>query len=157
MPTDMKNIPYLFLVLFLSVGGTSSCSQDLKEGQVPAVVRATFKKLHPDTYVHEWELIKKTQLYEAEFILKGTKYEAYFTRDGQWVRTERDIKKTEIPQQVLASLAKTEYATWEIDDVEEHQSPEHKLFYEIEVEQGRQETYLYFLPDGKLLRTVKKK
>ena len=153
----MKNITYLFLALFLFAGGTSSWSQDLKEGQVPASVRATFKKLYPDTYVHEWELIKKTQLYEAEFISKGTKYEAYFTRDGQWVQTERDIKKTEIPQEILVSLAKTQYATWEIDDVEEHQSPEHKLSYEIEVEQGKQEMYLYFLPDGKLIRTVKKK
>ena len=153
----MKTIAYLLLALFLFEGSLNAYSQDLKESEVPTAVTATFKKLHPDTYVHEWEYSRKNQQYEAEFILKGTRYEAYFTRDGQWLRTERDIMKADLPQEVLAGLAKTEYAAWKIDDVEEHQSPEHALFYEIEVEQGKQEVYLYFLPDGKLIRTEKKK
>lgn len=153
----MKNIPYCILAIVLITGSLSACSQDLKEAQVPAAARATFKKLHPDTNVLEWEFIKRIQLYEAEFISKSIKYEAYFTRDGRWVRTERDIMEADLPQEVLAGLAKTEYAAWKIDDVEEHQSPEHSLFYEIEVEQGNQEVYLYFLPDGKLIRTEKKK
>lgn len=157
MPSNMKNITYLFLTLSLFVGSVNAYSQDLKESEVPPAVRATFKKLHPDTYVHEWDYSRKKQQYDAEFISKGIKYEAYFKRDGPWIRTERDITKADLPQAVLASVAKTQYAAWKIDDVEEHQSPEHSLFYEIEVEQGKQEVYLYFLPDGKLIRTVKKK
>ena len=94
----MKTIAYLFLTLFLFAGSQNAHSQDLKESEVPPAVRATFKKLHPDTYVHEWDYSKKKQQYEAELISKGTKYEAYFTRDGQWVRTERDLIKAEIPR-----------------------------------------------------------
>lgn len=153
----MKTILYLFLALFLFAGSLNAYSQDLKESEVPQAIKDTFKKLHPDTYVHEWEYSKKKQQYEAEFISKGIKYEAYFTGDGQWLRTERDIKQADLPQAVLASLAKTQYAAWKIDGVEEHQSPQQKLFYEIEVEQGKQEVYLSFLPDGKLIRTEKKK
>ena len=153
----MKNITYFILAMVLITSSLSACSQDLKEAQVPAAAKATFKKLHPDANVHEWDYNKKTKQYEAEFVLKSIKYEAYFMSDGQWVGTERDIMKADLPQEVLAGLAKTEYAAWEIDDIEEHQSPEHKLFYEIEVEQGKQEVYLYFLPDGKLIRTEKKK
>ncbi len=132
-------------------------SQELKESQVPQAVKDSFTAKYSNTYVYEWEWKKKEKLYEAEFMLKGNKYEAYFTPDGQWIRTERDIKKRELPQAVKDAIAQSEYADWEIDDVEEHSTPKYEVVYEVEVEKGKQETYLYFLPDGRLVETIVKK
>lgn len=145
----------LFVLCLLVTGLTYS--QELKENQIPQAVKDSFAAKYSNTYVYEWEWKKKEKLYEAEFMLKGNKYEAYFMPDGQWIRTERDIKKRELPKAIKDAIAQSEYADWEIDDVEEHSTPKYEVVYEVEVEKGKQETYLYFLPDGSLVETIIKK
>lgn len=147
------------LVVFFFLSWMGLSAQHTKEGPVPKAVIATFNEKYPDTYVYEWEWKKKEGLYEAEFFLKGIKYEAYFTPEGQWQLTERDISRDLVPEAVMDSLFSSEYANWKIDDIEEHSTPEHPLFYEIEVKMKgpKREVYLYYLPDGALLKKIVKK
>lgn len=146
----------LFLFFNAAYSGKASGS-DLRPSEVPEKVKKSFDARYPDTYVYEWEWKRKQGLYEAEFIHKGKKYEAFFTPSGKWVRTERDMKKDEVPRIIYDRLQNSEYAGWEIDDVEEHSTPEYDLVYKIELEKGKQEIYLYLLPDGKMVQAIRKK
>jgi len=149
----IRNISVILLAFFI----TTVYGQDLKESEVPQVVKDNFRKKYPEVSAHDWEWKKKKAVYEAEFHQNGIKYETYLNSKGEWLLTERSIKKDEIPQAVWTSLAKTEYAQWDKDDFEEHQTPKEPLLYKIEVEQGKQEKVLYFSPEGELVKAVLKK
>lgn len=147
----MKFRQQLILILITLISLTAF-GQELKESDVPNVVRESFKIKYPDVYVYEWEWKKKKMIYEAEFIIKGIKYESTFTKAGAWVKTKRDIQKADIPQKVWDSLSRTEYGMWEIDDLEEQSTPKYELVYEIEVKSSKKKVLLYFLPNGKNIR-----
>lgn len=146
----MKLLRFIFIVLGFAFCG-NSYAQDLKESEVPKIVVGNFKKKYPDAYVYEWEWKKKKFVYEAEFILKSKRYEAHYTKDGQWVKTEREVKKNEIPQAVWDSLKKSKYADWKIEDQEEHSTPQNELFYEIKIKNNKSKIFLNFLPNGELI------
>lgn len=152
-------IKWVISIVFFLFIGSNATAQHTKYGPVPQAVIDAFNKKYPDTYVYEWEWEKKDKLYEAEFFLRGVKYEALFSPDGQWVHTERDVSRDMVPKAVMESLFSSEYANWKIDDIEEHSTPDHPVLYEIEVKMKgpKREVYLYYLPDGKLLREVVKK
>lgn len=154
----VSKMKYLFSLLFLFIGYTEIHAQELKENEVPKEVVATLKKMYPNVFVHEWEWKKKKQIYEAEFMMDGSEYEAYFKPDGKWMYTERDIKVQDLPTAVFTSFKNSEYSDWKIDDIEEHQTPEYAILYEIEVKKKekkkKRKVYLYYLPDGKLVETV---
>jgi hypothetical protein len=137
-----------FIIVLLSI---NAFGQNLEENQVPKIIKDSFKQKYPDAYVYEWEYKRQHKIYEAEFIAKGNKYESYFTHEGVWVKTERDIKKEELPQNIWEALTKTEYAHWKVDDIEEHNTPEHGILYELELKDSKKKVYLYFLPDGSII------
>ncbi len=139
----------LTLIVLVITFWNSAFAQELKENEVPKIVVENFKKKYPDVYVYEWEWKKKKMVYEAEFIMKGKRYEAHYTKDGQWIKTEREVQKSEIPQAVWDNFNKTQFANWKIDDQEEHSTPKYELVYEIKVKNNKSKVFLYFLPDGK--------
>lgn len=156
------------IIILLTILSLNSFGQNLSESELPQGVVKNFKAKYPDVYVYEWKWKKKKLVFEAEYIMKGSKYETQYTADGQWVKTERDIKKEELPQAVWKTFSETEYVRWKIDDIEEHSTPKYDLIYEIEVKlkeksyyegykvKKKQKAYLYFLPNGKLVEVVKK-
>ncbi len=145
------------LSIFIAVLAVLPNKNSSAQVNIPEEVKRSFSKQYPDSYVYEWEWKKKVKLYQAEFMLKGKKHKAMFSENGDWVRTRSEIKKKDIPAPVLKSITQSIYAEWEIDDAEEHITPAHTLLYEIEMERGKQEVYLYFLPDGQLMETINKK
>ncbi len=145
-----RTIPLSILALILLTAGMA-VGQNKKETGVPEAVKKAFRTKYPNSYAYEWEWKKKEKLFEAEFIDKEQKYEAYFTSQGDWVKTEKEISKKHIPKPVFDYISSSPYSDWEIDDAEEHHTPEHALIYEVKMEKGKRELYLYFLPDGKLI------
>ncbi len=141
----------LLLAGFLLFAG-NAWSRDIRESKVPPAVRTAFKSKYTNAHVQEWEWKKKEGQYKAGFMQNGRKHEVYFTAAGNWLYTECDLKHEELPQPVKNYIAKSKYATWELDDVEERSSPEQAKFYKVEVEQGNNEMNLYFLADGTLLK-----
>ncbi len=142
----------LFLIVLIGMMmPLVSYTQELKEKNVPLEVRSAMKQKFPDAYVYEWEWIKKEKLYEAEFMHKGYKHEAFFSQDGKWTRTEKEIAMKDLPPAVVEAFSKTEYALWRLDDVKEIITSKNQVIYNIEVEQGRREVELYFTKDGQLL------
>ena len=150
----MKKILMLLATSILGAG--YMMAQDLRESQVPESVRQGFKNKYGGSYVYEWEYKRKAKEYEAEFMLNGEKYDAYFSTSGQWLRSERDIRRNEVPEAVYAAVRNSEYGRWEIDDIELVETPEHPILYQVEVESptsGR-ERYLWITPSGEIVRNV---
>ncbi len=128
-------------------------SQQLKETEVPKIVRDSVKKKYPEVYVYEWEWKKKRNVYQAEFIIKGSEYEADFTKEGIWVKTERDVSRNDIPVLVWERFNTSEYVSWKIEDLEEHNTPKYTFVYAFELSSRKGKVLLYFLPTGELLET----
>jgi uncharacterized protein YxeA len=145
----VRIIVFIFTVLNLSM--TNVYAQP--NSNIPEEVTSSFKEKYPNTFVYEWKWKKKKQLYKAEFFLRGVKYKAYFQADGRWVQTYREVKKADVPQAILDHLFASEYANWKIDDIEEQQTPDFDLIYEIELKMKnpKRKVYLRYLPNGKLV------
>ena len=114
---------------------------------IPEKIQSHFKATYPAAVVEDWDK-ERDGSYEVEFSINGVEWEAYYSAAHEWLRTERDVKRSDVPQAVLHAIAKTDYASWKIDDIEEHHTPEHKSVYEIEVEKTGNKAYVYLLPDG---------
>lgn len=143
-------------VAFLVCCNVLVMAQSKKKNNIPQVVKDSFTVKYPNTYVHEWEYKKKENAYEAEFRVKTDKMEAYFSPTGAWQYTKRKIRVNMIPEAVKLHLSKSAYGSWKIDDAEEYQSPEHPLYYKVEVELNLKEVDLYYLPNGTVIRTEDK-
>lgn len=137
----------VMLSVLITMVNSHISAQDISEKEVPAEIIKSFKAKYPGQYAYEWERKKKSGVYEAEFNMDGKKYEARFTSEGIWISTSRDIKKSEVPQAVWDSIAKSEYASWDKDDCEEIQLPSGTVF-RIEVEKGDHEKRIYFAANG---------
>jgi hypothetical protein len=122
-----------------------------QEKNIPSSVLSHFKSTYPNASVRDWDR-ERDGSFEAEFTLNGKEWEAYYSSSGTWVRTERDVTRQEVPQAVWDGLSKSNYATWKTDDMEEHQTPQHKSVYEIEVKKDGQKAYVYILPEGKMVQ-----
>jgi hypothetical protein len=58
-------------------------AQDLKENQVPDLVKQSFSKVYPNIKVDTWE--KEAVNYEAEFHLNNVESSALFSEHGNFI------------------------------------------------------------------------
>ena len=72
------------------------------------------------------------------------------------IHGEIDIPYSALPKAVRAAFEASEYAKWKIEDIDKVERNGTEVFYVIEVEKGDQEVDLYYMPNGKLIKTVKK-
>jgi len=143
----MKKVLAVITMVGFSFLGTTAFAQS---NQVPDNVMNHFKTTYPNAQSPDWDK-ERDGTFEVEFSLDGKDWEAYYDASGNWVRTERDLKRDEVPQAIWDGLSKSEFADWKADDVEEHQTPQHKSVYEVEVKKNGRKTYVYMTPDGKMV------
>lgn len=136
------------ILICLSLLSFSVKAQDLNYKQVPPSVHREFAKRHPNMFAYDWEYKKKKGLYRAEFIDNGKEWKSYFSPDGNWMYTETEIKKAQLPQEIWNSLSKTNYQNWKVDDVDLLQTPQFPSVYKLEMKNGKQKIDLYFLANG---------
>ena len=133
---------------------TPSTVAQKASGKAPPTALTHLTNTYPGAAVKEWK--KGAKNWKAEFELKDEKYDAYYTPSGAWVRTEHNIPKSELPAAVTTALKASKYASWKVDDVEEHATPEQPKLYKVKVETEVNKAELFFTPDGKLLREEEK-
>jgi hypothetical protein len=86
-------------------------------------------------------------LLEVEIFHEYLEKEVYFNGRNQWVYTEWDIRPNALPQAVKDAIAASQWATFEIDDMEYVQTPQQE-YYLIELESGNREVELRVKADG---------
>jgi len=153
----MKAIKIITLVVLSALFVSLGYAQDSTRLSIPEPVQRTFTLQFPDAHFEKWEYNSNNQWYHAHFKFEGAQHEVYYTKEGDWIRTEKHIRKLALPQTVIDGLGKTEQAGWKIHKAEEHRTKKHDYVYQVEVKSGQQEVYLYFLPDGKCIDTIIKK
>lgn len=133
--------------------GTPSMAQINNEAQAPEIVLAAFAEKFADVKTVKWEQESQT-LWEAEFKMKGADYTAIFDYNGQWLETEHNIKKSEIPENLKAAISK-DYAGYKIEKAEMVESPA-GTGYEIELEKGEEEVTLMVDTKGVISKYIEK-
>ncbi|MFL5763526.1 MAG: PepSY-like domain-containing protein [Bacteroidia bacterium] len=93
-------------ILFLACGlfAFSASAQKMKEADVPAAIKASFIKMHPNTKVDKWE--KEGNNWEAEYTEGGVENSVEFGPNGQLIASEMEIKVADLPKAVSAYCAK---------------------------------------------------
>jgi hypothetical protein len=138
----------LFFIVSVVCLSLNAQAQELKESSVSAGVVNSFRSMYPESYVYEWEWSKKKQMYEAEFMHRGFKHEAYFTSEGEWLYTEKDMSYRDLSENITKLIESSEYALWKVDDIKEIINNKKEQFIVVEVEKGKRKVELYFVENG---------
>jgi hypothetical protein len=123
-----------------------SCSE--KSMEVPREVTATFQQKYPSAESIEWEM--EDGDYEAEFKIGGQEMSANFTKAGKWLESETEMKVSDLPAAVVASIT-TNFPGAKVTEAEKLDLPDASSAYEVKLE-GGQEIEAVFSASGELLK-----
>ena len=87
---------------------------------------------------------------EIDIVDGRTPREVVFSRDGAWIHTETELRRADVPAQVLSALAASQWGAWRIDDIDSFDTPD-GLYYLIEVESGNRESRVRIDAGGNIL------
>lgn len=130
-----------------------ACARE-KKMNVPEAVKKTFAAQFPNATKVEWGLEKPGE-FEAEFKLNKAEMSANFDEKGTLLETESEIKESELPQAVKATLAK-DFVGYKIDEILKAVAKGITSF-EMSAEKDKKEFVLEFDSDGKLLKQAEEK
>lgn len=139
----MKNI--LTAAFVLTLFTLTACGQ----GQVPQEVKASFKDKFPDAKNVSWDN-ENSDEWEAEFKMNGVDYSANFSSEGEWMETETEIDKAELPSEVAQGL-QSKYPGASIEKAEKAERKEGTL-YEIAIETDNGEMEVIFDSRGNFVK-----
>lgn len=135
----MTKILFFLLLCFLV-----SC-----QAQVPDEVQEAFEKKYPGENDPDWRIDRNSN-FEAHFKKKGKHYRADFSPNGEWIETERSIKKKELPSLVRDRL-KSEYNDFKIVELEETRHHSKGLFYDVELKKDGKKRDVEFTVNGEII------
>ncbi len=146
----MLQMKKCFTLLFL---GCIYAFSSFGQGNIPSQVEDALIIRYPHAEKVEWT--NNPVNYNASYLLNGHQMLSSFTHKGDWLCTERLIKMEDLPQCIISSLTKGEYATWNKPVVKECRPSGEPIQYMILVEKrGNSKKQLVFNADGKLLKSV---
>ncbi|HTA62982.1 MAG TPA: PepSY-like domain-containing protein [Bacteroidia bacterium] len=139
----------IFATAIICLGATATYAQKIATDKVPTNVQVSFKKQFAQANKVEWEMEEAD--YEVNFKNSGVESSAKYNKDGGWLSTEQEIKKTELPASVKQAVDK-DFPKAELDEIEKVTYPNNKTDYEMEVEVGKQKFEVLYSTEGKQLK-----
>lgn len=139
----------LFPVLIFSLLAFVGCSDDdgkslpLNENVVQFI-----ENRYPGAQIRHSEY-DDNGLVEVEILHEERIKDVYFVADGEWVYSAWDIRLSEIPDAVKNAVALA-YPDFRIDDADFVERAD-EAYYEIEIEKGGVEMYVFVKPDGEII------
>lgn len=143
----------LFLALIISASLTFA--QKAKTSEVPSAVKNSFSQKFPGAKEVKWSKENAAE-YEAEFEIGRTEQTASFDPAGKWLETETEIKNSEIPGAVQATI-KNEFAGYKMSEPEKLEAPDKGISFEMELKKDKITYEVQFAMDGKILKKKEKK
>jgi len=89
---------------------------------------------------------EETNEWEAEFKMNGEAMSASFDNAGNWLETEKELKKKELPAAVLNAF-NSKYAGYKVDEASTIEKPDFKG-YELGIEKGKEDLEILITADG---------
>ena len=142
----MKQIILLASSLLL-INGVKA--QDLKESEVPEIIKKSFEKRFPNTKVEGWE--KEGTDFEAEFHKNKIESSATFDANGRFKELEEEIKTTDLPKASTEYCAKT-YVGYKLEAAAKIIDFAGKITYEAEMKKGKEHFDVIFDDKGVFIK-----
>ena len=143
----MKNIIVLLSAcLLISLMGYT---QKVAPDKVPAPVKQAFAKKFPAATDLKYEMEKKD--YEINFKDKGVEMSANFDVTGKWLETETEIKESDLPKEVSASVARN-FTGFKISEIAKTEAPGKGLIYEMDLKKDKEGFEVQFSPKGDIVK-----
>ncbi len=142
----MKKLLVLFACVVLAVGISAMVQKDDK---IPAAAKTGFAAKFPAAQKTKWS-IEKPGEFEVEFVLNGVESSALVDAKGNLLETETEIKESELPQAVKATIAK-DFAGYKLDEIEKATDAKGVISFEMEAKKGKEKFEISFDSNGKLL------
>ena len=136
--------------MLLSV--VTSFAQEIPEAQVPASVVAAFKKDFPQATETKWE--KKADAHSVKFKVNGVEHKGWLDNNGKMVKHKVDIKESELPAAVTATLKK-DYSNFKVSGVYKMLEG-NATTYEMDLKNDQEKWEAVFAEDGKLVKKKQK-
>jgi len=139
----------IVILIALSFGNIGF-AQKVKEGEVPADVKASFSTIFRNTPVEKWK--KEDGNYLAEFMKAGSEVVVTLDPNGIWLQTKTHIAIKALPQPA-ADYASKNYASKEITDAYRIDHSTGEITYIADLK----DLLLYFNSDGVFIKSGKEK
>lgn len=142
-------------ILFFALAGIfllSGCDDDDNSPNITSEAQKAFSTKYPSATNISWE--NKNAYLIADFQNNAYSSSAWFDHSGRWYMTETDMTWAQLPEAVKTTFNTTEYAQWQLDDVDMLERNDAETLYIIEVEKGEQELDLYFSDAGIFIKAV---
>jgi hypothetical protein len=142
----MKKIILIASSLLIISGANA---QDLKESEVPEIIKQSFLKIYPNTKVDGWE--KEGTDYEVEFHLNKVESSAIFDANGRFKELEQEIKITELPMAATEYCAKN-YVGYKLEEAAKITNVSGKILFEAEMKKGKEYFDVMFDDKGNFIK-----
>jgi|GEM_PF-591203 len=142
--TMKKNIGMLIVLLF----AVSVHAQQLKEAEVPAIVKDAFAKKYPGVNA-KWE--KEGADYEAEFDWNKVGSSAIFDASGFFKELEQEIKIAELPAAIVEYCNKN-FIAYKLNEAEKITDASGNIRYGTEMKKGKEHMDIIFDQDGNFIK-----
>jgi hypothetical protein len=151
MYKPLKNIKMkkLFALIVCSSFILSVLAANQKDEKIPAAAKTGFAAKFPTAQKVKWS-IEKPGEFEVEYVLNSVESSSLFDAKGNLLETEAELKETELPASVRATLAK-DFAGYKLDEIEKATDAKGTVSYEMEAVKGKEKLEISFDASGKLL------
>lgn len=122
--------------------------EDYLPADVQAVLKSFISQKYPGAVIMDTEYDDGE--IEVEIVHEWRGKDVYFSKDNVWLRTEWDVRKSELPAAVMNQL-NVSYPSWKIDDAEYVETPS-GAWFAIELEKGEAEVDVKIAEDGTVIR-----
>jgi len=141
----MKKLLTLFVCM---VFVDFSFAQKPKE-EAPAAAITAFATKYPAAQKVKWS-VEKPGEFEVEFTMNKVESSALYDATGKLLETEGEMKESQLPQAVKATIAK-DFASYKLDEIEISTDAKGAVTYEMEAVKGKSKFEISFEENGKLL------
>lgn len=118
---------------------------------VPAAAKENFAKQYPNATNVRWD--NDIVNVNVRFDLDGSHMNAEYNNKGTWKHTYKDYSYDQLPAAVVDGFKKSKFADRDVTEVKVVYLPGEVTQYRLRVEKNDvQKKFLYFNPDGRLLR-----
>ena len=145
-----KVITLLSICLFIGLTGFSQKEKVFPEDVPPPVNQALFTKFPGAKDIH-YQMENKD--YEINFKFNGTETSANFDPTGKWLETETELKLSDLPKEVIASVNKN-FTGFKLSEIGKVETPAKGICYEMDLKKGNEGYEVQFNAKGDILSKV---